>query len=134
MASVSQGPDLVVERLRTLKVTVSPLLGEMIVAVLLPHLPLDIVGLLETREGLTAALGTLSPDLLLLGLLVAEPETIAQSLLVLVPSMKVVALAADGRQAWLFETGLPPLTLPDLSVSDLVCAVVRRFSLPPPMG
>ncbi len=112
---------------RTLVVTVSPLLGEMILAVLLPHLPLEIVGILAMRQDMAAMLAQAAPDLLLLGLLENEPETIADSLLAMCPSMKILALAANGREAWLFEAGQTPLALPDLSVPALVSALVSRF-------
>ncbi len=113
--------------LRTLMVTVSPLLGEMTLAVLLPYLPLEIIGILETRQDIATMLAQAAPDLLLLGLLENEPETVAESLLAMFPSMKVLAFAADARRAWLFETAQPPLSLPDLSVPALVGTLVSRF-------
>jgi DNA-binding NarL/FixJ family response regulator len=115
-------------------VTVSPLLGEMTLAVLLPYLPLEIIGILDTRQDLATALAQAAPDLLLLGLLENEHETIAGSLLLLWPSMKVLALAANGREAWLLETGQPALALPDLSVPGLIGALAARFNPPPPQG
>jgi hypothetical protein len=124
--------DRAVVGLRTLMVTVSPLLGEMTLAVLLPYLPMEIIGILETRQDIATMLLQAAPDLLLLGLFENEREAIAGSLLLIVPSIKILALASDGRQAWLFETGQPPLALPDLSLPALVSAVVSRFG--PPQG
>jgi hypothetical protein len=119
--------------LRTFIVTVSPLLSEMTLAVLLPYLPLEIIGILETRQDIATVLAHAAPDLLLLGLLENERETFAGSLL-LWPSMKVLALAANGQRAWLLETDQPPLALPDLSVPALISALVPRFHPSPPQG
>jgi hypothetical protein len=120
--------------LRTFIVTVSPLLSEMTLAVLLPYLPLEIIGILETRQDIATVLAHAAPDLLLLGLLENERETFAGSLLLMWPSMKVLALAANGQRAWLLETDQPPLALPDLSVPALISALVPRFHPSPPQG
>jgi hypothetical protein len=112
----------------------SPLLGELIVAALLPYLPLDIVGVVETRESLAGALAALSPDLLLLGLFDGEAKGVAQALLALLPTMRVLAVAANGGWAWLIESNAPPLFLPELSLQDLIDALAVRFNLPPPKG
>jgi hypothetical protein len=120
--------------LRTFIVTVSPLLSEMTLAVLLPYLPLEIIGILETRQDIATVLAHAAPDLLLLGLLENERETFAGSLLLMWPSMKVLALAANGQRAWLLETDQPPLALPDLSGPALISALVPRFHPSPPHG
>ncbi len=110
----------------------SPLLGDLIVAALLPYLPLDIVGVVESRESLAGALAALSPDLLLLGLFDGETENIAQALLALLPTMRVLAVAANGGWACLTESDAPPLLLPGLSLQDLIDELAVRFNLPPP--
>lgn len=120
--------------MRTLFVTVSPLLGEVVAAVLLPRLPLDVIGSLETRENLAARLRAQAPDLVLLGLRHAEPETCAQDVLAALPSAKILAMMENGAQAWLFAAGAPPLGLADLSAHTLVQALAAHLNLPPPQG
>jgi len=123
-----------VAALRTLMVTVSPLLGELIMAALLPHFPLDLVGILETREGLAASLNAWSPDLVLLGLQGVETEACAQPVLALLPSVKILVISANGEPALLLENGSLPLVLADLSVPLLIQTLVSRFNIPPPRG
>jgi hypothetical protein len=120
--------------LRAVLVTVSPLLGELLLATLLPHLSLDVIAILETREGLGASLGAWSPDLVLLGLLGGETDAAAQAVLALVPTAKILAVTANGAPAWLLEPHGPPLALSDLSAHEMVLEVAARFNIPPPKG
>ncbi len=116
--------------LRALLVTVSPLLGELLLAVLLPHLNLGVIAILDTREGL----GVWSPDLILLGLLGAETEAAAQAVLASVPTARILVVTANGEPAWLLESHRPPLALFNLSAQEMVQRVGARFNIPPPEG
>ncbi len=115
--------------LRILKVTISPLLGELMVAVLAPHLLLDVVGIVETRDALATAVGAWAPDLLLLGLRDDEDCSAARAMLAMRPGMRVLAVAATGGRAWLLECQTPTLSLPGLSMAALIAALTARFAL-----
>lgn len=119
---------------RTLIVTVSPLLADLVKAVLRPHLFLDVVEVLSTRDRLMERLQYLSPDLVLLGLLNGEDDTCAVPLLAALVSVRILVLAANGAQAWLYETGPHRTALPKLSSSDLIDALKISFDLSPPKG
>ncbi len=67
--------------LRTVVVTLSPFLRELVTNVLSPDIVVDVIELLDTRERLTERLRDLAPDLVLVGLLDAETDTVALPLL-----------------------------------------------------
>ena len=120
--------------MRTLIVTVSPLLADLVKAVLQPHLLLDVVEVLPTRDRLMERLQGISPDLVLLGLLNGEDDACAIPLLAALLSVRILVLAANGAQAWLYETGPHRTALPKLSSSDLIEALKASFNLSPPKG
>ncbi len=120
--------------LRAVLVTVSPLLGEILLAALLPHLKLDVIATLETREGLAASLSAWSPDLVLVGLLGAETEAVALAMLAVVPTAKILAVTTSGEPVWLLEVDKPPQALSSLSISEMAKCVVARFDIPQPKG
>jgi DNA-binding NarL/FixJ family response regulator len=119
---------------RTLIVTVSPLLADLVKTVLRPHLFLDVVEVLSTRDRLMERLHDLSPDLVLLGLLNSEDDSCAVPLLAALVSVRILALAANGAQAWLYEAGPHRTALSKLSPSDLIDALKISFDLSPPMN
>ena len=120
--------------IRTLVVTVSPLLTDLVTAVLQPRLPLDVIDVLPSRERLVEQLRELAPDLVLLGLLGAETDACARPLLAALPSARFVVLAANGQHAWLYEMRPHRSALTDVSVSGLTAAMAARFKIAPPRG
>jgi DNA-binding NarL/FixJ family response regulator len=112
---------------RTLVVTVAPLLADLIQKVLRPNLTLDIVGVLSTRESLPQHLRVLAPDLLLLGLTQSETDAIALPLLATVPSAAILVVAPSGQHAWLYEMQPHRSAMLDLSVAALARALASRF-------
>jgi chemotaxis response regulator CheB len=119
---------------RTLIVTVSPLLADLVKAVLQPHLLLDVVEVLSTRHRMMERLQDLSPDLVLLGLLNGEDDACAVPILAALLSVRILVLAANGAQAWLYESGLHRTALPKLSSSDLIEVLKASFDQSPPKG
>ncbi len=120
--------------IRTLVVTVAPLLAELVIGVLAPYLRCDVVGVLDNREELAAHLAALAPDLVLLGLLAGETDASARALLAMLPTAKILALAPSGQHAWLHEMRPRRTTLADLSVTTLVTTLAARFRTAPPEG
>jgi chemotaxis response regulator CheB len=123
-----------VASVRTLTVTVSPLLADLVKAVLQQHLILDVVEVLSTRHRLTERLQDICPDLVLLGLLNGEDDACAIPILAALLSVRILVLAANGAQAWLYEAGPHRTVLPRLSSSDLVDALKTSFDRSPPKG
>ena len=119
---------------RTLAVTVSPLLRELVTSILQPHLPLEIIAVLETRERLAECLHEFAPDLVLLGLAGAESDASARALLGVLPSAKILALAPNGQHAWLYEMREHCTALPDLSPPALTGLLTARFGTITPRG
>ena len=129
-----RGRDRSVAAIRTLVVTVSPLLTDIVTAVLQQRLTLDVIGVLPTRERLAEQLRELAPDLVLLGLLDTETDASARPLLVALPTARFVVLAADGQQAWLYEMRPHRTALTNFSLPALTGALAARFKVTPPRG
>jgi DNA-binding NarL/FixJ family response regulator len=115
-------------------VTVPRLLRTLVLGVLQPHFDIDVVAILPSRDGLVARLEQLAPDLVLLGLSDAEDAAAALPLLRAAPTARILALAADGHQAWLYELRPHRLSFSDLSVPSLVRSIRRRVGKGPPKG
>lgn len=116
---------------RTLVVTVAPLLADLVRDALRPHLTLDIVAVLHTREQLLRPLRALAPDLVLLGLTGSETDACARPLLLALPSTTILVLAANGQHAWLYEMQPRRIALPDLSLPLLTSTLIAHLRVPP---
>jgi hypothetical protein len=130
----ARGRDKSVAAIRTLVVTVSPLLTDLVTAVLQPQLTLEVISVLPTRERLVEQLRGLAPDLVLLGLRDAETDACAEPLLAVLPSARFVVLAANGQHAWLYEMRPNRTALTNFSLPDLTSTLAARFKIPPPSG
>lgn len=106
-------------RLRTLVVTLSPLLRELVTGVLPSQISVDVIEVLESRECVAERLRELAPDLVLIGLLDGETDTIALPLLAALPSVSVLVLARNGKHAWLYRSHGRRAALANLSVQAL---------------
>jgi chemotaxis response regulator CheB len=108
-----------VARLRTLVVTLSPLLRELVTSVLPSQISVDVVEVLQSREGVAERLRDLAPDLVLIGLLNGETDAIALPLLAALPSVRILVLAPNGEHAWLHQSHGRRVALSHLSVQAL---------------
>jgi DNA-binding NarL/FixJ family response regulator len=106
--------------LRTVTVTITPLLGDIISQVVAEHAPIDVVSRLDSRDQLELRLPTLAPDLVLVGLRKGESGAIALALRSAVPRAKVVALSHDGHHAYLPAPRRHGTKLIDLSPTALI--------------
>jgi DNA-binding NarL/FixJ family response regulator len=129
-----RGRDRSVAGVRTLVVTVSPLLTDIVTTVLQRRLTLDMIGVLPTRERLAELLLELAPDLVLFGLLDTETDASARPLLVALPTARFVVLAANGQQAWLYEMRPHRTALTNFSLPALSGVLAARFKDTPPKG
>jgi DNA-binding NarL/FixJ family response regulator len=115
-------------------VTTPPLLRTLIVDVLQPHVDIDVVGVLDSRDTLPDGLVGLAPDLVVLGLPGTEDDRSAVPLLRATPDAKVLAVTADGGGAWLYEMRPHRSAMASLSVSSLVRLLKRHLPGRPSSG
>jgi DNA-binding NarL/FixJ family response regulator len=114
-------------KVRTIVVTMSPLLADIVLTFLKSHLAINVVGVLDDREALAQRLADIRPDLVLLGLLEAESDACARPLLASVPSARVLVLAPNGQNAWLHEMRPHRLALPSFSRRRLLRMLTSRY-------
>jgi hypothetical protein len=114
---------------RTLVVTVSPLLAELVTSVLRPHLALDVVAVLHTRDLLEERLRLIAPNLVILGLVGAETDASARPLLAVLPSAEFLVLEPTGRNAWRYEMRPHRTAMMDFSASALIETLTSRFNV-----
>jgi DNA-binding NarL/FixJ family response regulator len=117
--------------LRTVAVTLSPFLCELVTNALSPEIVVDVIEALDTRERLRERLRELAPDLLLIGLLDAEKDAVALPLLAAAPSMRVLVLASNGEHAWLHDAPGRRASLPNVSIHALKEALQKSAIRPP---
>ena len=109
--------------LRTVTVTITPLLGDIISQVVTVQAPIEIFARLDSRDRLELRLRILAPHLVLIGLRKDEDAAIALSLRNTLPRAKVIALSHDGHHAYLPVPDHPRTTLIDLSPKALIEAI-----------
>lgn len=108
---------------RTVMVTISPLLHDIIMQLVMS---LDLVAVLETRDGAAETLKSLTPELVVFGLLPGEGTSLAADLHAAWPQADFLALAHDLRSAWLHTQDGQRKVLADLSPESLVGAMRCR--------
>jgi chemotaxis response regulator CheB len=119
---------------RTVAVTVSPLLTGLITEVLKPGLTLDLVGARQSRATLEDMLRKLTPDLVLFGLIDDETDAAALPVRNILPSAVILVLSPNGDCAWLHKSCGCRVALAHLSVSALAKALATCFPASPPKG
>lgn len=99
------------------------MLGDIVANVVSEQPDMEVVGQLEGRAALTEAATDLSADVVVVGLEAAELRTVCEELVISHPHIKVLAVAGDGRGAFLYE--LRPQTSPlgEVSPQGLVDAI-----------
>ena len=112
---------------RTVVVTVPPLLADLVLDVLRPHLELRVDAVLGDRDRLADHLRALTPDLVVLGLRQNENDDLAAALLSTLPTAEFLVVAANGQHAWLYGMRPHRTALNDLTVSALVAALTAQF-------
>ncbi len=99
------------------------MLGDIVEQVISEQPDMEIVGKLVARAPLTEAAAELSADVVIVGLEAAELPDVCEELVISHPQIKVLAVAGDGRGAFLYE--LRPQTSPlgEVSPEGLVNAI-----------
>jgi DNA-binding NarL/FixJ family response regulator len=110
--------------LRTAVVTIPPIFGDIIKALLADHFTLDVVGQFDGRAEAEKQLPLISPDLIIIGLRKGESDAIGRTLLAVAPLAKVIVLSNDGRNAYVHEMRAHRLVLADVSPRALIDAIL----------
>jgi hypothetical protein len=119
---------------RTVAVTISPLLAGLVTEILKPRLTLDLVDVLQNRTTLVDSLQKLQPDLVLFGLMGDETDAAALPFRAVLPSAVILVLPPSGHHAWLHERSGRCIVLSNLSVAALANALTACFPASPPKG
>jgi len=109
---------------RTIIVTLPTFLRDIITTLAEDHLPLDIVADLDRRIDVAAALESLMPDLVVVGLRAGEADDVGRDILSLIPSARVIAISDGGRNAYVHEMRACRTVLLDVSAEALAAAIV----------
>jgi DNA-binding NarL/FixJ family response regulator len=110
--------------IRAVVVTLSPMVVDLVTALLSGHAVLDVVARFDSHDGVEAQLAATSPDLILYGLQNGESVNIAPALLTLLPSSKIIVFSNDGRNAYVYTMRPNREVLLDLSPRVLVRAIL----------
>jgi DNA-binding NarL/FixJ family response regulator len=110
--------------IRTVVVTMSPLLSDIIKQLLIHQTVLDVIAEFDTRDALEERLRNTAPNLILIGLRPGEGDGIGLSFLALVPAAKVIAFSSDGRHAYLHEMRAHRAALIEVSPQALIDAIL----------
>jgi chemotaxis response regulator CheB len=109
--------------IRTVVVTMSPLLTDLIEQSLTGYVALDVVAHFASRGSFEEQLRVMGPDLVLVGLSPGEADEIGRSLLSLVPVATVIAFSSDARHAYLHVMRAHRAMLIDVSPPALIEAI-----------
>jgi chemotaxis response regulator CheB len=120
------------DSVRTVAVTISPLLASLMTEVLKPRLSLDLVGVVQDRATLADSLRKLTPDLVVFGLIGEETDAAALPFRAVLPSAVILVLSSSGHYACLYERSGRRIALSNLSVSALAGALAACFPVSPP--
>ena len=88
------------QRVRTVTVSLTPLMSDIISEVVDELAPIDIIARFDRSEHLALCLKILAPDLVLIALAPDEGDDIALTLSKMLPRAKVIALSHDVRHAY----------------------------------
>jgi len=117
--------EIAVAAIRTVTLTMSPLLRDLIIKLVAGRVDLDVVEELDTRDGLEERLWGADPDLILIGLRRNEADEIGVSFVRLLPNAKVIAFSHDGRHAFVYRMHSQRTELLDVSAQTLVDTILR---------
>jgi DNA-binding NarL/FixJ family response regulator len=84
---------------------------------------MEVVGKLERRTSLLTAAAEAAADVVILGLGDAELPLVCEELVAAQPHSKVLAVAADGRRAFLYELRPQTSALGEISPQGLIDAI-----------
>jgi DNA-binding NarL/FixJ family response regulator len=113
-----------VASIRTVILTMSPMLRGIITALVADHATIEVLADLGNRAEAEKELPVIAPDLILVGLQGGETDVIALSFLKLVPSAKVIAFSSNARNAYVYEMRAHRTELTDVSPQGLIDVIL----------
>jgi DNA-binding NarL/FixJ family response regulator len=113
-----------VAAIRTVTVTMAPIFRDLLTELIAGHVNLEVVGELDTCDGLEEQLRALAPDLILIGLRRDEGDEVGPSLVQTFPNAKVIAFSSDGRHAFVHRMQPQRIALIDVSSQLLIDAIL----------
>jgi len=113
-----------VASIRTVIMTMAPMLSDIIAVLVTDHATLDVVAEFDSRAEAENQLPVIAPDLILVGLGDAETDLVGRTLLALVPFAKVIVFSTDARNAYLYEMRAHREELRDVSQQGLIDAIL----------
>ena len=111
--------------IRTVTVTMSPIVRDLIAGLMTVHRNIDVIQEFATRDGLEQQLASAAPDLILIGLSKNEPDEIGLSLATLHPNAKVIAFSGDGHHAFVHRMRPQRTVLLDVSPQMIIDTVLE---------
>ena len=108
---------------RAIIVTLPTFLRDVIATLAEDRLPLNIIADLDRRADVAAALESLVPDLVVVGLRAGETDDVGRDILARIPSARVIAISDGGRNAYVHEMCACRTVLLDVSADALATAI-----------
>lgn len=118
--------------IRTVMVTISPLLGEIIERQLQTRLQLDVVARLANRRNLAERLRRLAPAMIILGSPSRRREQVAAIAAGATVDACVVVMAVDAARVSIYRAGELQCELLDPSAGELIAALAESLGLDRP--
>jgi DNA-binding NarL/FixJ family response regulator len=118
--------ELVVAAIRTVMITMPRLFRDLIAELMARHKNLNVVGELNSRQGIEGLLRPLAPDLVFIGLGRNDEDAIGLSLVRLLPNAKVIAFSSETRHAFVYQMQPQRSVLLDLSPQALIDAILAE--------
>jgi chemotaxis response regulator CheB len=115
--------------IRTVVVTMPPLLTEIIEHSLIGRIVLHVVARFDNRDFSKETLRGMRPDLVLIGLRPGESDTVGRSLLALVPAAKVIAFSSDARHGYIHEMRAHRAAIINISPQALIEAILGASAM-----
>jgi len=109
---------------RAIIVTLPTFLRDIIATLAEDRLPLNIVAELDRRVDVAAALESLLPDLVIVGLRTGETDEVGREILSRIPTARVIAISDGGHNAYVHEMCAWRTVLLDVSAEALAAAIV----------
>jgi DNA-binding NarL/FixJ family response regulator len=112
-----------VPKVRSVFVTVPPLLAAIVTEALSRDVELELLANLEQRAALQKRLRALHPDLVVIGLANGESDDMGITLLTQLPNTRFVLINASGDYAYIHEMRPARRVLHDFSPDNLLAAI-----------
>jgi DNA-binding NarL/FixJ family response regulator len=113
-----------VTSIRTVTITMSPLLRDLVTELIAAHCNIDLVAEIDSRATIEQELQALAPELVLVGLGEGEGDEIGAELAGSVSKATVIAFSSDNRHAFVHQKNRPRRVLVDMSPRQLVDAAL----------